>query len=55
MIMETLKQPQTYVKPIAAAGSIVFSGSATKGVHLAAGNTYTVEIKGLGKVEIKAS
>jgi 2-keto-4-pentenoate hydratase len=37
------------------AGSIVFSGSATKGVHLAAGNTYTVEIKGLGKVEIKAS
>ena len=37
------------------AGSIVFSGSATKGVHLAAGNNYTVEIKGLGKVEIKAS
>jgi len=37
------------------AGSIVFSGSATKGLHLAAGNTYSVEIKGLGKVEIKAS
>ena len=37
------------------AGSIVFSGSATKAVHLAAGNTYAGEIKGLGKVEIKAS
>lgn len=37
------------------AGSIVFSGSATKGVHLVAGNSYAVEIKGLGRVEIKAS
>jgi 2-keto-4-pentenoate hydratase len=37
------------------AGSIVFSGSATKGVHLVAGNNYAVEIKGLGRVEIKAS
>ena len=36
------------------ADSIVFSGSATKGVHLAAGNSYAVEIKGLGRVEIKA-
>ena len=36
------------------AGSIVFSGSATKGLHLAAGNNYAVEIKGLGRVEIKA-
>ena len=37
------------------AGSVVFSGSATKGVHLVAGNSYAVEIKGLGRVEIKAS
>jgi 2-oxopent-4-enoate/cis-2-oxohex-4-enoate hydratase len=36
------------------AGSIVFSGSATKGLHLVAGNNYAVEIKGLGRVEIKA-
>ena len=36
------------------AGSIVFSGSATKGLHLAAGNNYAVEIKGLGRVELKA-
>ncbi len=36
------------------AGSIVFSGSATKGVHLAAGNNYAVDIKGLGRVELKA-
>ena len=36
------------------AGSIVFSGSATKGLHLAAGNNYAVDIKGLGRVEIKA-
>ena len=36
------------------AGSIVFSGSATKGLHLAAGNNYAVEVKGLGRVEIKA-
>ena len=35
-------------------GSIVFSGSATKGLHLAAGNNYAVDIKGLGRVEIKA-
>ena len=36
------------------AGSIVLSGSATKGLHLAAGNNYAVDIKGLGRVEIKA-
>ena len=36
------------------AGSIVFSGSATKGLPLAAGNNYAVEVKGLGRVEIKA-
>ena len=36
------------------AGSIVFSGSATKGLHLAAGNNYAVDIKGLGRVELKA-
>ena len=36
------------------AGSIVFSGSATKGLHLAAGNNYAVDVKGLGRVEIKA-
>lgn len=38
-----------------AAGSIVFSGSATTGVHMVAGNSYRVEIKGLGNVDIKAS
>ena len=37
------------------AGSIVFSGSATKAVHLTAGNNYAVAIKGLGRVEIKVS
>lgn len=37
------------------AGSIVFSGSATKGVHLTAGKNYAVEINGLGRVEIKVS
>ena len=37
------------------AGSIVFSGSATNGVHMVAGNVYRVEIKGLGSVEVKAS
>ncbi len=37
------------------AGSIVFSGSATNGVHMVAGNTYRVEIANLGKVEIKAN
>lgn len=37
------------------AGSILFSGSATNGVHMIAGNTYGVEIDGLGSVEIKAS
>jgi len=36
------------------AGSIVLSGSATKGLHLAAGNNYAVDIKGLGRVELKA-
>lgn len=36
------------------AGSIVFSGSATKGVNLSAGSNYAVEIKGLGRVELKA-
>ena len=36
------------------AGSIVLSGSATKGLHLAAGNSYAVDIKGLGRVELKA-
>ena len=38
-----------------AAGSIIFSGSATTGVPMVAGNSYCVEIKGLGNVEIKAS
>ena len=37
------------------ADSIVYSGSATNGVHMVAGNSYRVEIKGLGKVDIKAS
>jgi 2-keto-4-pentenoate hydratase len=36
------------------AGSIVFSGSATKAIYLAAGNNYALEIKGLGRVELKA-
>jgi len=36
------------------AGSIVLSGSATKGLHLAAGNNYAVDIKGFGRVEIQA-
>jgi 2-keto-4-pentenoate hydratase len=36
------------------AGSIVLSGSATKGLHLAPGNNYAVDIKGLGRVELKA-
>ena len=36
------------------AGSIVFSGSATNGIYLAAGNNYAVDIKGLGRVELKA-
>lgn len=36
------------------AGSVVFSGSATQGIHLVAGNNYAVEIKGLGRVELKA-
>jgi len=35
-------------------GSIVLSGSATKGLHLAAGNNYALDIKGLGRVELKA-
>jgi 2-keto-4-pentenoate hydratase len=38
-----------------AAGSIIFSGSATNGVPMVAGNSYSVEIKGLGSVNIKAS
>ncbi len=38
-----------------AAGSIVFSGSATTGIHMVAGNSYRLEIKGLGSVEIEAS
>ena len=36
------------------AGSIVLSGSATKSFHLAAGNDYAVDVKGLGRVELKA-
>ena len=36
------------------AGSIVLSGSATKSFHLPAGNDYTVDVKGLGRVELKA-
>ena len=36
------------------AGSVVFSGSATKAIHLAAGNNYALDIKGLGRVELKA-
>lgn len=35
------------------AGSIIFSGSATKGVLLESGNNYAVETKGLGRVEIQ--
>jgi len=38
-----------------AAGSIIFSGYATPVVPMVAGNSYRVEIKGLGNVEIKAS
>lgn len=37
-----------------AAGTIVFSGSATKGLHLVAGDEYAVEIKGLGRADLKA-
>jgi len=37
------------------AGSIVFSGSATQEILMLAGNTYTVEIKGLGAVVVTAS
>jgi 2-keto-4-pentenoate hydratase len=36
------------------AGSIVFSGSATRSFDLVAGNKYAVDVKGLGRVEIKA-
>ena len=36
------------------AGSIVLSGSATKSFHLAAGINYAVDLKGLGRVELKA-
>jgi 2-keto-4-pentenoate hydratase len=36
------------------AGSIVLSGSATRSFDLVAGNKYAVDVKGLGRVEIKA-
>ena len=36
------------------AGSIVLSGSATKSFQLVAGNYYAVDVKGLGRVELKA-
>ena len=36
------------------AGSIVLSGSATNSFAITAGNNYAVDIKGLGRVEIKA-
>ena len=36
------------------AGSIVLSGSATKSFQLVAGNDYAVDVKGLGRVELKA-
>ena len=36
------------------AGSIVLSGSATRSFDLVAGNNYAVDVKGLGRVEIKA-
>ena len=36
------------------AGSIVLSGSATRSFDLTAGNNYAVDVKGLGRVEIKA-
>lgn len=35
------------------AGSIVFSGSATKGVPLLAGNSYAIDSQALGRVEIQ--
>lgn len=38
-----------------AAGSIIFSGSATNGVLLEAGKNYQVNIEGLGKVDLKVS
>ena len=38
-----------------AAGSIIFSGSATKGIPMVEGNNYTVNIEGIGSVNIKAS
>jgi 2-keto-4-pentenoate hydratase len=37
------------------ADSIIFSGSATQEILMLAGNTYKVEIKGLGSVVITAS
>jgi len=37
------------------ADSIIFSGSATQEILMLAGNTYRVEIKGLGSVVITAS
>lgn len=36
------------------AGSIIFSGSATKGLPLLSGNSYSVDIEDLGRVEIVA-
>ena len=38
-----------------AAGSVIFSGSATKGLLLEAGKNYSVNIEGLGKVDLKVS
>ena len=38
-----------------AAGSIIFSGSATKPIPMVEGNSYTVKIEGIGSVKIKAS
>ena len=37
------------------AGSIIFSGSATVGLAIIAGNSYCVEIEGLGRVELQAN
>ena len=37
------------------AGSIIFSGAATVGVPVIAGNSYCVEIAGLGRVELQAN
>ena len=37
------------------AESIIFSGAATVGVAIIAGNSYCVEIAGLGRVELQAN